>query len=278
MTMRRTDLPRITLVTPSYNQAQYLEATLRSVLRQGYPRLEYIVMDGGSTDGSVAIIERHAAALAHWESGPDGGQAEAISRGFRRGSGDVLGWLNSDDLLLPGALEAVGRHFARHPGTECVAGGTVLIEADGRRREGRLGIPWFDLGEPVSYDALLVRGMKFSQPATFWTREAYDAVGGLDTTLRFCFDYDLFLRLARRGRTARLLKVLAAFRHHPASKTHTIHDVCLAEDAMLRARHAARYQRVAWRGRAYDRAGQLRHRLAQLAYLAGLVPIRAWDD
>src|ERR1700693_1288297 len=102
-------IPRITVVTPSYQQSRWLERSIESVLGQGYPDLEYIVLDGGSTDGSLAVIERHANRLARWSSGPDGGQAAAIDAGWRSATGDVLAWLNSDDFYLPGTLEIVGR-------------------------------------------------------------------------------------------------------------------------------------------------------------------------
>src|ERR1039458_3148368 len=114
------NLPRITIVTPSYNQSQFLEDTIRSVLTQNYPNVEYFVIDGGSTDGSVEIIKKYERWLTHWESVPDKGQADAILKGFARSTGDIVGWLNSDDLYLPGCLESVGTYYAEHPKTECV--------------------------------------------------------------------------------------------------------------------------------------------------------------
>ena len=108
-------LPRISIVTPSYNQARFLEQSMRSILDQGYPNLEYIVMDGGSTDGSAEIIHRYAGWLAYWASEPDGGQADAIRHGFARATGEILAWVNSDDLLLPGSLGHVALQFCRHP-------------------------------------------------------------------------------------------------------------------------------------------------------------------
>ena len=129
-------LPRITLVTPSFNQAPYLGATIRSVLGQGYPDLEYIVMDGGSTDGSVGIIRRHEADLAFWKSAPDGGQSDALRQGFSRATGEVLGWLNSDDTLEPGALLDVGELFARRPDANLLYGNLNFIDPTGKLNLG----------------------------------------------------------------------------------------------------------------------------------------------
>src|SRR5579862_8824120 len=112
--LRSFPWPRITVVTPSFQQGRFLEETIRSVLGQGYPNLDYIVIDGGSTDQSVEIIQKYAAQLSYWVSEPDHGQANAVNKGFQRSTGEILGWLNSDDLLLPGALFTIGRAFARN--------------------------------------------------------------------------------------------------------------------------------------------------------------------
>src|SRR5437762_483466 len=120
--------PRITIVTPSFNQAQFLEETIRSVLLQGYPNLEYIVMDGGSTDGSAEILEKYSPWIDHWVSEKDNGQADAIYRGFERATGEIIGWVNSDDLLLPGALAAHAEYFLRHHQAQLVMGGCLWID------------------------------------------------------------------------------------------------------------------------------------------------------
>src|SRR5258706_15191827 len=124
-------LPRITIVTPSYNQAQYVDATIRSVLEQGYPNLEYIVVDGASTDGSAEVIRRHADRLAWWVSEKDGGQSAALAKGFARATGDVLAWLNSDDLYLPGTLATVARVFPPEPDVGFIYGSRVVIDPGG---------------------------------------------------------------------------------------------------------------------------------------------------
>jgi glycosyltransferase involved in cell wall biosynthesis len=233
--------PVITIVTPSFNQARFLEETLRSVLGQGYPALEYIVMDGGSTDGSAGIIRRYAPRLAHWESAPDRGQADAIFRGFERGTGEILGWLNSDDLLLPGALAAVADWFGRHPREECGIGASLLIDAETCGRRDARGRPAFNPGLGRGFSDLLHRGCSgFNQPAVFWRREAFRAVGGFDRDIRFCFDYDLFLRLARRRPIRGITAFLAAFREHDESKTALLQAVREAEQQELWRRHGRR--------------------------------------
>jgi len=226
-------LPRITVVTPSFNQGSFLEATLRSVLDQTYANLEYIVLDGGSTDNSVKVIRRYASRLSFWESKKDGGQAEAISRGFSMASGEIMGWVNSDDLLLPGSLARVADYFSCNPDEECVVGGAVVIDSEGNPVRSRAGFYEYSLGSRVTFDQLLFFGCAFCQPACFWRREPYLAVGGFDSSLRFSFDYDLFLRLSRRRPFGWLREYLACFRVHPSSKTSTLRDVRDEENAQL---------------------------------------------
>lgn len=232
-------LPKISIVTPSYNQAQYLEATMRSILDQGYPDLEYIVMDGGSTDDSAEIIQKYSDRLTYWESAPDKGQADAIFRGFERATGEIFCYVNSDDLLLPGSLEMVGRWFREHPDEEWVVGGSILIDGLGKPIiRSRRGLPEADLGVKVTFKRLLLHNCGgFHQPASFWRRSAFEQAGGFDRTLRFCFDYDLFFRLARRRPSGRIRSFLAAFRYHPASKTSTLESVFREENETLWKRY-----------------------------------------
>jgi glycosyltransferase involved in cell wall biosynthesis len=244
-------MPRITVVTPSYNQGKYLEQTVLSVLNQGYPDLEYIVMDGGSKDNSVEILRKYAGQIDHWVSERDEGQADAVLKGFRRATGEILCWVNSDDILLPGALRAVGEHFASNPDTELLVGGCVQIDENGefwRDRKKRLA---FNLGTDVTYHQLLFIGCRFAQPASFWKRSVFFEVGGFDPNLRFCFDYDMYLRMTRRKPGVRLPRFLAAFRVHPESKSSTLQEIRSRENGILYQRFG-RDRIPAWR-RAWHR-------------------------
>jgi GT2 family glycosyltransferase len=200
------DPPRISIVTPSLDHGRFLERTIRSVVEQDYPALEYVVRDGGSRDGTVEILERWAPCLASWESAPDDGQAEAINRGFSRSTGDVLGWLNSDDLLLPGSLATVAAYFAARPEIDVVYGHRLLIDAEDRVI-GRWVLPRHD-------DRLLAWVDYVPQETLFWRRRIWERVGSaLDPTFHFALDWDLLLRFREAGaRFARIPRFLGAFR------------------------------------------------------------------
>jgi glycosyltransferase involved in cell wall biosynthesis len=205
--------PLISIVTPSYNQAAFLERTIRSVLDQGYPRLEYIVQDGGSTDGTLDILRHHAASLAHWESAPDRGQAHALNLGFRHATGDILAYLNSDDVLLPGALAEVARFFAVHPEVDVVYSHRLIIDTEDREI-GRWILPAHD-------NAVLAWQDFIPQETLLWRRRLWERVGGcMDESFHFALDWDLLLRFRDAGaRFVRLPCFLGAFRVHPEQKT-----------------------------------------------------------
>ncbi|MDB5957145.1 glycosyltransferase family 2 protein [Ramlibacter sp.] len=204
---------KISLVTPSFGQASYIERTLSSVLDQNYPNLEYIVQDGGSQDGTVPVLERYADRLASWESRPDRGQSHAINLAFAKTSGEIMGWLNSDDLLLPGTLAYVARYFSRHPEVDVVYGHRILIDEQDRQI-GRWMMPPHD-------DEVLSWADYIPQETMFWRRSIWEKAGGqVDESFRFAMDWDLILRFRQAGaRFARLPRFLGAFRIHTAQKT-----------------------------------------------------------
>lgn len=206
--------PRITIITPSYQQASYLEECLRSVHEQVGATVEHIVVDGGSTDGSAAVIRSWEPHLAWWCSGPDAGQSDALNKGLAHATGDVFGWINSDDRLLPGALSIVSERFASDPD---------LIILEGRRRLERPdgSFERSSLNDLTSSDALFVAPV-INQQATFYRMDAVRAVGGIDPALRYCMDLDLWWRILLAygpGQVRTTDHELAVFRLQPASKT-----------------------------------------------------------
>lgn len=205
--------PRITIVTPSYNQGAYLEATIRSVLAQGYPNLEYFILDGGSTDGSVEIIRHYEPWIDWWVSEPDEGQAAAINRGLGRATSDILAWLNSDDLYCPDTLWVVAAAFREQPARQLVYGEGWYVDEQGQavqpchfvRRQ-------FTRTYLVNKDPIL-------QPAAFWRRELWEAVGPLNRDLHWVFDWEWFIRAHQKATFHYLPRVLAYYRLQPEAKT-----------------------------------------------------------
>jgi len=208
--------PRISVVMPSFNQAEFLERAILSVLNQNYPNTELIVMDGGSNDGSLEIIRRYAKYLAFWVSEPDKGQAAALNRGLAMASGDLVGWQNSDDLYLPGVFATVGRAIQAFPATDLITCNNFLIdERDEVIEEVRY--------VPFHLDHLIFLGWNLSSQATFWRHRLTPRVGRMREDLRVGFDYDWFIRLGKVAEHSLLIPVPAAcYRIHPASKFSTI--------------------------------------------------------
>lgn len=206
--------PRISVVTPSFNQGRFLEETIRSVLLQGYPNLEYRIFDGGSGDNSVGVIEKYAPWLVGWASEADRGQAHAINKGFSHSTGDLLAWINSDDLYEIGALKLFGKSHLSHP--KAILMGDVTNFMDGGDRT------WLTRQFNVSFQNIIAPSNDFwswHQPGVFVPKNLFAAVGPLDEGLRYVFDLDWLLRLLQRAEVHYLRTPVARFRVHQAAKT-----------------------------------------------------------
>jgi glycosyltransferase involved in cell wall biosynthesis len=205
---------KFTVVTPSYNQGRFIEGTIRSVLEQKYPSLEYLILDGGSNDGTVEILQKYDADLSFWRSAKDRGQAAAINEGFQRSSGEILGWLNSDDLYLEHTFRTVANVFAGNIEEPLIVyGGCELFDDRTHVSELRPAFP-FDAAWLAITDFL-------DQPSAFWTRKAWEIVGPLDESLHYGFDWEWFIRASKVCRFIPIDKVLSRYRIHAGHKSAT---------------------------------------------------------
>jgi len=229
--MKQFDTPKISIVTCSYQQGRTLDATIRSVLDQNYPALEYIVIDGASRDQSLDVIRRHGAALSEWVSEPDQGQTHALIKGFARSSGTLQGWLCSDDLLVPGALRQVADFFVRHPDIDAVYGDALWIDAQGRYLRPKKEMKF-------SRFALLFDHNYIAQPSMFWRASLYQKVGGLDTRFDLAMDSDLWERFSRHTRIAHVAAWWSCMRDYPEQKTRSQRAKSLAEARAIARRSA----------------------------------------
>lgn len=203
--------PKLSIITPSFNQAQYLEETILSVLQQNYAPLEFIIIDGGSTDGSVEVIRKYESQLSYWVSEKDRGQAHALNKGLERATGDLVAYLNSDDLYLSGAFSSVIKYFNEHPECDWVCGDTLMF-GEGRKDEV------VSSHVPRSAAQALSWAYTAPQPGMFWKRELLRE--GFDERWRYCFDHELYVRLLLAGHRCEHLPVtLGAYRLHATSKT-----------------------------------------------------------
>jgi glycosyltransferase involved in cell wall biosynthesis len=224
--------PKISIVTPSFNQAYFLEETIQSVLEQTYPNLEYIVIDGGSTDGSAEIIKRYEKWLHYWVSEPDRGQSHALNKGFLKSTGELLGWLNSDDLYTEGALQRVADKFRENPGH--IIAGTVLNFND-ESKEHHVMKP-----ANITFENIVKfweEKIVCHQPGIFFPRRSFEMVGGLNEAYYYVMDYDLWSRLLQQCSVSYIDNIVAKFRLHGASKTGWVSALLLKE----RSRYSKSY-------------------------------------
>ena len=225
------DWQKISIVTPSYNQGRYIELTVRSVLLQRYPNLEYIVMDGGSTDDTLTRLAPYRDQFSYFVSQPDHGQADAIARGFARSTGEIMAYLNSDDLLAPDALHFVARFFKKNPKIDWIYSHRCTIDDDDR-------VIWYWILPPHA-SFLMRRWDYIPQETCFWRRSLFEKTGNIDRSYRFAMDYDLFVRFMNQGCGRRLNRFLGIFRDHGTSKTKQLLETVGATE-MLRVRRKFR--------------------------------------
>jgi glycosyltransferase involved in cell wall biosynthesis len=204
---------KISIITPSYNQGKFIEETILSIISQNYPHLEYIIIDGGSTDNTVAIIKKYEEYLAYWVSEKDNGQSEAINKGFKKATGDIVCWLNSDDILLPNALKSISDYFSENKSLDFVNGNTVLVDANSTIISSH-----FTLKQKRWYAK---HGIYYiNQPAMFWRREIFDTIGFLKEDFHTQMDKEILIRIFENNfKIGHLTKMIAGFRIHEMSKS-----------------------------------------------------------
>lgn len=230
--MHKNDTPKISVITPSYNQGQFIEKTIQSVLGQNYPNLEYIIIDGGSTDDSVSIIKKYEKHLSYWVSEKDRGQSHAINKGFSKATGDIYYWINSDDYLLPGALELIGNyHWLDNLGAVVGIGHKVNLNNE------IIYTP--EYYEHINTEKLFqwTNKKNFMQPACFFTQEAWIECGPLNEELFFCMDVDLWIKISKQFKIDRIKKELAHAYVHEHAKTTSDVDRMFLETYLLIAYH-----------------------------------------
>ncbi len=215
--------PRISIITPSFNQAAFLERTILSVLGQDYPNLEYIVIDGGSSDGSVDIIRKYENRLAFWVSEPDHGQAHAINKGLRRATGDWMAWQNSDDIFYPSAFFRVAGVIQKNPEIDFIVGDIILIDENDTVLRPMCYVK-------PTYKSLLAEGMVLTNQAAFWKRKIHDEIGFLDENLHYGFDYEWFLRILKHtDKSYHIPNFIGALRYHQDTKT-SLKQTCFEKE------------------------------------------------
>ena len=206
--------PLVSVVTPSYNQASFLETTVRSVLEQDYPSVEYFVMDGASGDGSVDIIKKYADRLSGWVSEKDRGQGDAINKGLARAKGEIVAWLNSDDYYLPKAISSAVKVFEQNPEAGLLYGNMLAVDQDGQTLN-ILRYGQYNLEDLLCFQII-------GQPAVFFRREAYEQAGGLDVSFHYMLDHLLWIRIAQESKIVYVPQTWSAARFHPQAKNRNL--------------------------------------------------------
>ena len=224
------NLPKISVIVPSFNQGRYLDITLRSILDQQYPLLELIVIDGGSTDECVQIIRKYEGEISYWCSEPDGGQCKGIIKGFSRATGEILCFLNSDDLFEPRTLHDVGRYFASHPNVDAVFGDSLWIDEEGNALRPQKEIPFIRFIWLNTHN--YVPGMSM-----FWRSSIYSRVGGLNSSFQLAFDADLWIRFSDHGRIKHVRRRWSRMRFYPEQKNRRLRQQSDQEDMVIRSRY-----------------------------------------
>lgn len=214
-----SSLPKVSIITPSFNQGHFIEASIQSVLAQDYPNIEYILVDGGSKDESVEIIQKYQDRVAWWVSETDKGHADALNKGFSHASGEILAWLNSDDIYFPGAVSEAVAFLREHPQTGMVYADADLIDESGQTI-GKFA------SKQVDYRRLLRGSVHIPQATTFFRADLWRQVGPLSLTLFFSFDYDLWVRLAKVSQLSYVPRRWANFRMHELGKSVKNDDRC----------------------------------------------------
>jgi glycosyltransferase involved in cell wall biosynthesis len=236
------DLPKISIVTPSYNQEQFLEATITSVLNQEYPNIEYIIIDGGSTDNTVNIIKKYENRLAYWVSEPDRGQTDAIMKGLERSTGEIFAWQNSDDCYLPGTLKYIAQLFLANPEIDLLFGSWNFIDSNGK---------FLGTRHLKGYSLMKLKSGRLvpPQPAVFFRKESIVLAGNLNIYKQQVMDYDLYVRIARTKNVLVVDKILGEFRIHKDSKTVSNFPTQMKELIETRRDHFGKS--VTWNERVY---------------------------
>jgi glycosyltransferase involved in cell wall biosynthesis len=218
--------PKLSIITPSFNQVNFIERTIKSVLDQNYPNLEYIIIDGGSTDGSVDVIKKYERYISYWVSEPDDGQSNAINKGIAKATGDWVGWQNSDDIYYPGSFQSFAQNVHRYPDACVIIGNINIIDQyDNLVRDIRYVKP--------THRSILAEGMVLTNQAAFWRCDIHKKIGKLNESLNYAFDFEWFLRVSKNHNVIHIDKTWGGYRVHEKTKTHNMPELFFDEYKLI---------------------------------------------